>query len=155
MYRARVGPRAAVFVANYDTENSKLDDALLFGEDVLLALVDPNLFREDSSEHFPPVRASSQCLNEAKGFLRELCPQSTPEEINILFDLFECEEYNCGDLVWRQGDASLSMKLIASGSLISFIEDGSEAGAAETIYPGSTSELTTLCLIRRRSNGID
>jgi len=117
---------------------SKLDDALLFGEDVLLALVDPHLFREDSSEHFPPVRASSHSLNEAKGFLRELCPQSTPDEINLLFGLFEREEYNRGDLVWRQGDASLSMKLIASGSLISFIEDGSEAGAAETIHPGST-----------------
>lgn len=122
---------------------SKLDDALLFGEDVLLALVDPHLFREDSSEHFPPVRASSHSLNEAKGFLRELCPQSTPDEINLLFGLFEREEYNRGDLVWRQGDASLSMKLIASGSLISFIEDGSEAGAAETIHPGSTSELLT------------
>ena len=142
--------RAAVFVSNYDTKNdtpnSKLDDALLFGEDVLLALVDPRLFREDSSEHFPPVRASSHSLDEAKGFLRELCPQATPEEIHLLFGLFEREEYNCGDLVWRQGDASLSMKLIASGSLISFIEDGSEAGAVETIYPGSTSELTTLCL---------
>jgi len=113
-----------------------LDDALIFAEDVLIALSDPALLKTDSNERFPMMRTSSSNINEVKAILETLCPSASSTDIDMLFDLLSIEEYNSGDVIWKAGDESTSMKIIVDGKLISMLDD--EIGASETICPGST-----------------
>ncbi|KAL7528219.1 hypothetical protein ACHAXR_002330, partial [Thalassiosira sp. AJA248-18] len=114
-----------------------LDDALIFAEDVLIALDQPHILHTDSNERFPFVRITSENVNEAKKYLETLFGNSaSTSDIDILYGLLSPVKYHCGDTVWEQGDASESLKLIVRGELISLLED--EQGATETICPGSS-----------------
>lgn len=114
---------------------STLDDALIFSEDVLIALQDPSIFQTDSKERFPNVRRTSFEKNEFKSILATLCPGASVNELETLCSLFSSEKYHSGDTIWEQGDASESLKILVEGSLSS-LED--EEGATESILPGST-----------------
>lgn len=113
-----------------------LDDALIFAEDVLVALEQPATFHTDSNERFPYVRNTSDNNNEVKRVLEALCPEASTTDIDTIYGLLTPEKYNCGDTVWDQGDASESLKVVVEGTLISLLED--EHGATESICAGST-----------------
>jgi len=121
-----------------------LDDALVFAEDVLVAIQDPDLLQRDVNEscrnghRARSVESAGQMMEErgVKLFLETLCPGATPEDITHLCSLLSREKYHLGDIIWEQGSASNNLKLLVCGSLISSLDD--ENGATETIYPGST-----------------
>lgn len=123
---------------------STLDDALVFAEDVLIAIEDPHVLQNDVNERFRYSQRSSSSQSfsksaEASGvklYLESLCPNASADDINKLSTLLSREKYNYGDVIWEQGDTSDCLKLLLSGSLISLLED--EHGATETIHPGST-----------------
>ncbi|KAL7544731.1 hypothetical protein ACHAWF_008091, partial [Thalassiosira exigua] len=71
-----------------------LDDALLFAEDVLIALENPSILRGDSNEPFPFIRSTSENMNEVKSLLETLCPGASPGDIDILFSLLSIENIN-------------------------------------------------------------
>ena len=121
-----------------------LDDALVFAEDVLIAIQDPDLLQQDVNESTRvghrnrSAESTFKVIEErgAKMFLETLCMGASDDDISFLFDVMNREKYSYGDIIWEQGSASNSLKLLVSGSLISSLED--ENGATETIYPGST-----------------
>lgn len=122
---------------------ASLDDALIFAEDVCIALVDTQILQDDVNERFTSsnrhrVAVSSHAIEQdgAKMFLSTLCQGASPADIETLFGLLVRETYKFDDVIWNQGDPSDSLKLLVDGSLISLLED--EHGATETIYPGST-----------------
>lgn len=113
-----------------------LDDALIFAEDVLVALENPSIVHTDSNERFPYIRATSGNENEAMKILETLCPHTTGDDLDILYGMLSREKYRCGDTVWEQGDESTSLKFVIEGLLSASIEN--ELGATETVSPGST-----------------
>ena len=117
-------------------------------KDVLIAMENPSILKADSNERFPFLRTSSDNVNEVKCVLETLCPDATRNEIDTLYTLLSPEKYNCGDIVWKQGDTSTSLKVVIDGNLISLLDD--ELGASESICPGSTiGELGLLQGIQR------
>ncbi|KAL7491920.1 hypothetical protein ACHAWT_001175 [Skeletonema menzelii] len=145
-----------------------LDDALIFSEDVLVAVQDAMILQKDVDDRFRSnilegSGMSVQCsktqqssLEEiARAFLTSLCTGANANEIDKLYQLLEPEKYYCNDVIWTQGDESESLKLIVDGSLLSLLE--SEDGARESCYPGSivgelgllngTRRLTTLKVV--------
>ena len=138
-----------------------LDDALIFAEDVLIAVQDAMILQNDVDDRFRSNilegsglavncrKAHQSCLEEvATAFLSSLCTGASESEVCKLLQLFEPESYCYNDRIWSQGDESSSLKLIVSGSLISLLED--EDGAKETCYPGSiVGELGLINGIRR------
>ena len=152
-----------------DIPNSRvcetLDDALIFAEDVLVAVQDPMILQKDVDDRFRSnilegsgmTVQRSQTLKSSLGeiakiYLTSLCTGANVNEISKLYNLLEPETYYDNDIVWRQGDESQSLKLIVSGSLLSLLEN--EDGARETCHQGSvvgelgllngTQRLTTL-----------
>lgn len=122
---------------------SSLDDALIFAEDVCIALLDTGILQKDVNERFTSSASSIRSTlsniieqDAAKMFLSTLCPGAAPSDIETLFGLLVRETYKCDDVIWKQGDKSDTMKLLVDGSLVSLLED--EHGATETIHPGST-----------------
>jgi len=112
-----------------------LDEALIFAEDVLIALEDPSILQTDSKKCFPYVRHSSVNEDKARSFLEDLVPSAPSKDMDTLHALLSPEKYYCGEIVWEQGDISESLKLVVEGSLISLLED--EQCAPESILPGS------------------
>ncbi|KAL7478904.1 hypothetical protein ACHAW6_004659 [Cyclotella cf. meneghiniana] len=126
-----------------DIPNSRvcasLDDALIFAEDVLIAIMDTAVLQEDVNErssHHHSATSWHSTEDRAKYFLATLCPEATSTGIDSLFQLFVRESYKHDDVIWNQGDPSDCLKLLVDGLLISLLED--EHGASETIHPGST-----------------
>jgi len=159
-----------------------LDDALIFVEDVLVAVQDAVILQNDVDDRFRSnilegsgmnlqcSKTQQSSLEEiARSFLMNLCTGANAEEIDKLYQLLEPEMYYYNDIVWTQGDESESLKLIVDGSSLSLLED--EDGAKESCYPGSivgelgllngTQRLTTLqvtsenasCTVSARENG--
>ena len=145
-----------------------LDDALIFAEDVLVAVQDAMILQKDVDDRFRSnilegSGMSVQCsktqqssLEEiARAFLTSLCTGANANEIDKLYQLLDPETYYCNDVIWTQGDESESLKLIVDGSLLSLLEN--EDGARESCYPGSivgelgllngTRRLTTLKVV--------
>lgn len=112
-----------------------IDDALIFAEDVLIALEDPTLLNTDSNERFPLIRRASQNIDEVTSVLETLCTDASHDEICTLLSLLSAEKYRAGDVLWDQGDASDSLKIVLSGTLISILED--DIGSTESIVAGS------------------
>eukprot|EP00804_Cyclotella_cryptica_P000002 CCRYP_013698-RB/>CCRYP_013698-RB protein AED:0.01 eAED:0.01 QI:1217/1/1/1/0/0/3/643/636 len=126
-----------------DIPNSRvcasLDEALIFAEDVLIAIMDTAVLQDDVNERFSQHLSATSwhSIEEgAKYFLSTLCREATSSDIDSLFQLFVRESYEHDDVIWKQGDPSDSLKLLVDGLLISLLED--EHGATETIHPGST-----------------
>ena len=126
-----------------------LDDALIFAEDVLVAVQDARILQKDVDDRFRSnilegsgmtLRCSQTLASSpektAKFFLKSLCTGASVSDINKLYQQLELETYYYDDVVWRQGDESESLKLIIDGSLLSLLEN--EDGASETCHPGST-----------------
>jgi len=145
-----------------------LDDALIFAEDVLVAVQDAMILQNDVDDRFRSnilegsgmavkcSKTQQSSLEEiARAFLTSLCTGANANEIDKIYRLLEPEMYYCNDIVWAQGEESKSLKLIVDGSLLSLLED--EDGARESCYPGSivgelgllngTRRLTTLKVI--------
>ncbi len=115
-----------------------IDDALIFAEDVLIALEDPTILQTDCHERFPLMRRTSDNIDEVKSILETLMPETSGNEIEmqILYDLLTPEQYQKDDIVWKQGNASESLKVVVSGSLISLLEDEVADGTG-SICPGA------------------
>ena len=101
-----------------------IDDALVFAEDVLIALEDPTILQTDCSVRFPLSARRSSNTDEVKSILENLLPEASESEIEIIQLLLIKETYHKDDIVWEQGDVSNSLKVVISGSLISLLEDG-------------------------------
>jgi SulP family sulfate permease len=114
---------------------ASIDDALIFAEDVLIALEDPTLLKRDTNERFPLIRRTSQNIDELKSVLETLCPEASYDEIGTLASLLSAEKYHAGDIIWEQGDASDSLKIVIRGTLVSLLED--DTGSTESIIAGS------------------
>lgn len=121
-----------------------LDEALVFAEDVLIALEDSLLLEDDLNEttrHFKMHRSPSteSAHDEEKllalRYLEELCPAASGDEVETLLSLFSRERHVAGDVLWTQGSSSDCCKLLVVGSLLSSLEDGS---CLEDIAAGST-----------------
>ncbi len=112
-----------------------IDDALIFSEDVLIALEDPTILQSDCHERFPLMRRTSNNIDEAKQILETLMPEASVDETEILAGLLTPEKYLKDDFVWKQGDASESLKVVISGSLISLEDYASDATGS--ISPGA------------------
>ena len=112
-----------------------IDDALIFAEDVLIALEDPTLLKRDSKERFPLIRRTSQNIDEVMSVLETLCPEASHNEIDILASMLSAEKYHAGDILWEQGQQSDSLKIVISGTLISLLDD--DIGSTESINAGS------------------
>jgi SulP family sulfate permease len=121
-------PRSQVF--------ETIDDALIFAEDVLIALVDPTIIQTDCHERFPLMRCTSDNIDEVNSILETIMPEASEDEIQIIANLLTPEKYQRGDTVWEQGDASDSLKVVVSGSLISLLEDVVR-NSTESICPGA------------------
>lgn len=142
-----------------------LDDALIFAEDVLVAVQDAMILQNDVDDRFrsnilegtgmnlQPSKTQQSSLEEiARAYLTSLCTGANADEIDKLYQLLVPEMYYYNDNVWTQGDESECLKLIVDGSLLSLLED--EDGAKESCYPGTivgelgllngTRRLTTL-----------
>jgi CRP-like cAMP-binding protein len=113
-----------------------IDDALIFSEDVLIALEDPTILQTDCHERFPLMRRTSDNIDEVKQILETLMPEASENETEILADLLTPEQYQKDDIIWKQGDASESLKVVISGSLISLLEDEAY-DATGSICPGA------------------
>lgn len=121
-----------------------LDEALVFAEDVLIALEDSFLLEDDLNEttrHFKMHRSPSteSAHDEEKllalRYLEKLCPSASGEEVELLLSTFTRERFADGDVVWTQGSSSDCCKLLVLGSLVSALEDGI---CMEDIAAGST-----------------
>ena len=121
-----------------------LDEALVFAEDVLIALEDSFLLEDDLNEttrHFKMHRSPSteSAHDEEKllalRYLEKLCPAASGDEVETLLSLFTRERHVAGDVLWTQGSSSDCCKLLVTGSLFSSLEDGS---CLEDIAAGST-----------------
>ena len=79
------------------------------------------LLQTDSNESFPCAHTgtTSQNVNKVKSILETLCPGASMSELDTLYALLSPEKYHCDDIVWEQGDASESLKLVVECSLIS------------------------------------
>ena len=121
-----------------------LDEALVFAEDVLIALEDSFLLEDDLNEttrHFKMHRSPSteSAHDEEKllalRYLEKLCPSASGEEVELLLSTFTRERFADGDVLWTQGSSSDCCKLLVLGSLVSALEDGI---CMEDIAAGST-----------------
>jgi CRP-like cAMP-binding protein len=109
---------------------------LIFAEDVLIAFEDPTILQTDCHERFPLMHFTSDNIDEVKSILETLMPETSGNEIEIFSDLLTPEQYQKDDIVWKQGDASESLKVVVSGSLISLLED-EVADVTGSIRPGA------------------
>jgi SulP family sulfate permease len=121
-----------------------LDEALVFAEDVLIALEDSFLLEDDLNEttrHFKLHRSPSteSAHDEEKllalRYLEKLCPLASGDEVESLLSAFTRERFADGDVLWSQGSSSDCCKLLVMGNLLSRLEDGS---CMEDIAAGST-----------------
>jgi SulP family sulfate permease len=101
-----------------------IDDALVFAEDVLIALEDPTILQTDCSVRFPLSARRSSNTDEVKSILENLLPEASENEIETIQSLLTKETYHKDDVVWEQGGVSTSLKVVVRGSLISLLEDG-------------------------------
>jgi SulP family sulfate permease len=121
---------ATFVVAKYPKERvcESLDTALIFAEDILVARADPMLQQLDQAARMDGTfdRLDLMSLDEemkyALKILKNLCPNADARDIEELLAFFQREEYNLHDVVWEQGDASNSAKLLVCGTLMSYLE---------------------------------
>ncbi|KAL7534147.1 hypothetical protein ACHAXR_007713 [Thalassiosira sp. AJA248-18] len=129
-----------------------LDQALIYAEDSLIAMVDPNLLYDNIKQSFLGAgNIQIKSLDDEKNYAIELllrqCPGEERKLVERFFSYFSREIYNEGDILWKQvvglqtvpadraGTTSDSAKLLVLGDLIASLEN--EAGTTETISIGS------------------
>lgn len=120
------------FPSNYVCES--LDSALIFAENVLIALEDPTVLDQDTYTCTPRDSCQSVLdLNRerelALQYLQNLCPGALSDDLLALLSLFEREEYKQDQIIWRQGSTSDCAKLVVKGDLVAILE--SEASGTE------------------------
>jgi SulP family sulfate permease len=117
-----------------------LDQALVYAEDALVALVSPTLLDDNIRRSFlergkKHISSFDEEYQYALGYLVRMCPSEDPQLVEKFMSYLTREVYQDGDILWRQGSESDSAKLLVSGELISRLEN--EAGTSETISLGS------------------
>ncbi|KAI2512839.1 Sulfate permease family [Fragilaria crotonensis] len=121
---------ATFVVAKYPKEHvcENLDTALIFAEDILVARADPMLQQLDQAARMDgtfdrlDVLSLDEEMKYALKILNNLCPNANAGDIEELLTFFQREEYKLHDVVWEQGDASNSAKLLVCGTLMSYLE---------------------------------
>lgn len=109
-----------------------LDRALIFAEDALIALVNPELIGTRSSSN---RNAMKQETDKAFEMLKYQCHGEDLVQVRKLFDLMEREVWMKDDVLWKENDTSTSLKLIVSGKLVSIIDN--DPDASEGIHVGA------------------
>lgn len=117
-----------------------LDQALIYAEDSLIAMVDPNLLYDNIKQSFLEAgNERAKSVEDEKSYaidlLQRRCPGEDQKLIVQFFSYFSREVYMMGDIVWKQGSKSNSAKLLVSGVLMASLEN--EAGTTEPISVGS------------------
>mmetsp|Transcript_29741 Transcript_29741/g.45337 ORF Transcript_29741/g.45337 Transcript_29741/m.45337 type:complete len:754 (-) Transcript_29741:1325-3586(-) len=116
-----------------------LDMALIFAEDMLVARSNPMIFRDTFSESVcaddPSIGMSREKERKrAAKYLINICPNADETEVIRLFSYFEREEYQKDGVIWKQGSASTSAKLLINGTVESLLEGTS---TTETVLSGN------------------
>mmetsp|Transcript_20770 Transcript_20770/g.31954 ORF Transcript_20770/g.31954 Transcript_20770/m.31954 type:complete len:959 (+) Transcript_20770:55-2931(+) len=121
-----------------------IDDALIFAENVLIALANPKLLGDDEdicslSRNALTVGSVALTLEEEKctalKLLSILCPGASDTDVKHLFSLLKREVYRQDDVIWAIGSESDCAKLLVVGNLLSLA--GDTAGSTENIVPGA------------------
>jgi CRP-like cAMP-binding protein len=108
-----------------------LNEALIFGEDMLIARTDPTIKDSEYTGDSDDMHSTNVTLNEekflAKKFLTELCAgdgvDNLEDRVNILLKSFKREIVVKDDVIWNQGNISDCAKLVVLGKLMSYMED--------------------------------
>ena len=117
-----------------------LDSALIFSEDILIALRDPALLDQDADYKMSDGVSCSLLSLElekelAMRYFVNVFPGATSEDLTALLSFFEREKYLQDHIIWNQGDISDSVKLVVSGNLMAL--SANEAGRREEIRSGA------------------
>lgn len=115
-----------------------LDLALIYAEDTLISMANPNL--KDDKVAFPsvgdePLVSIEHERHHALQLFQRQCPADDALLVETFFSYFNREVYKKGDVLWRQGTLSDCAKLLVKGFLISKLEN--EAGTTETVSVGN------------------
>lgn len=118
-----------------------LNAALIHAENYLIARHNPELLVES----LPPNKNKALCLQpnstleeEYKVAIFFLMNLTSADQalVQCLFTNYVREQYVKGDVLWKQGDASSSVKLVVRGMLMSTLE--MEAGTVESVSIGTS-----------------
>jgi len=117
-----------------------LDQALIYAEDSLIAMVSSRLLYDNIKRSFlgagnEQIRSIEEEKIYAIDLLHRKCSGEDRQLIEQFLSYFSREIYAKGDILWKQGAPSDSAKLLISGDLISSLEN--EAGTTEAISLGS------------------
>ena len=103
-------------------------------------MVNPDLHNDNTKQSslgtgIKQIRSLEEESIYAIELLHRRCVGEEGRLVGQFFSYFSREIYNKGDILWKQGTASDSAKMLVSGALISSLEN--EAGTIETISIGS------------------
>lgn len=106
---------------------SNFDEALVFAEDILITCEDPTLLKveqklkhdlEQKSDNLTHEEETNLAIHYLKNLIRPDPPSSDTQKDAVTFlSYFKREVYSKDEVVWNQGDASDSAKLVLSGNL--------------------------------------
>eukprot|EP00581_Thalassiosira_minuscula_P005996 CAMPEP_0183735588 /NCGR_PEP_ID=MMETSP0737-20130205/47122_1 /TAXON_ID=385413 /ORGANISM="Thalassiosira miniscula, Strain CCMP1093" /LENGTH=905 /DNA_ID=CAMNT_0025969387 /DNA_START=173 /DNA_END=2890 /DNA_ORIENTATION=+ len=119
---------------------SDLDEALVYAEDALIAMENPELLYDNIKKSFlgagkKEVRSIEEEMSYALELLESRCSGAEMHLVERFFSYFTREVYQEDDVLWKQGTKSDSAKLLVAGALIASLEN--EAGTTETVSIGS------------------
>ena len=118
-----------------------LDEALVFAEDALIAMVDAKLLYDSVKQSvLGNDNMQIKSLDDEKDYAIDLflrkCPTGENRTTVVkFFSYFSRESYKKDEIVWHQGATSDCAKLLVVGDLMATLEN--EAGTTESISIGS------------------
>ena len=115
-----------------------LNIALTYAENFLIARQDPNLLDDNPIVDSAALKKGSSILDENEVALTCLVNLCGADKFLVeqLFFRYEREVYQKGEIIWKQGSPSTSVKLLVRGVLISELEN--EAGTSELVSAGNS-----------------
>ena len=128
--------KAVQEVRNYPSNCvcTSLDEALVFAEDFLVARENPSLLStparplasKPSPDEVDEERTEAEERKLACSMLESIVPMKVTEDVKLSVVAFvsKCarEEYRKGDIIWKEGDESDSVKILVSGTVCATLE---------------------------------
>jgi SulP family sulfate permease len=128
--------QAMLFCGSHISED--LNMALTYAENFLIARQDPNLLDDSFIVESTVLKKGSSVLDENEVGLRYLVNLCGADKLLVeqLFSRYDREVYLKGEIIWKQGSPSTSVKLLVRGMLLSELEN--EAGTSELVSAGNS-----------------
>jgi len=126
--------KAAQFVREFPRNRvcNSLDEALVFAEDILVARQDPSLLTKGPYSLIEDPLGEEKEMTEreerdlAESYLESVVPLPTTPDLMKSIKKFvaKCvrEEYNEGDIIWKEGAKSDSVKILVRGIVCATLE---------------------------------